>query len=272
MEEIKICDLTVIIPVHSVKDENFKMYLNNALNSINANEIKPAKVLIVRCPCGDVKQELDGFDFSGFDLNLEIVENNTGKSLQNQINYGVSLTTTKYFEFLEFDDELSIKWLKNVDVYTKLYPDVKMFLPIISDITETGDFIGYTNEAAWANGFSERLGFLDLETLLEFPNINLSGMVVDVETFKAIGGYKPSIKLTFNYELSLRALSNSKGVMVIPKIGYMHRNMRPGSLFWDYKNGESKLTSEEAQFWMEVAKKEFYFIEDRNISYAKKII
>ena len=272
MKEINKVDLTVIVPVHSVKDENFKMYLDSALKSINANTIKPEKVLIVRCPCIEVKTELNEFDFSGYDLNIEVVENNTGKSLQNQINYGVSITTTKYFEFLEFDDEVSVSWLKNVDTYSKLYPDVKMFLPIISDITDAGGFIGYTNEAAWANGFSERLGFLDLETLLEFPNINLSGMVVDVEAFKAIGGYKPSIKLTFNYELLLRALSNSKTVMVIPKIGYLHRNMRPGSLFWDYKNGETKLTSEEAQFWMEIAKKEFYFIEDRNISYAQKII
>lgn len=264
-------DLTVLIPVHSVADPNFKMYLDGALTSIKNNSIHPEKVLIIRCPCGDVKEELDAMDLSTFGLDIEIVENNTGKSLQNQINFGVEKTKTKYFTFLEFDDELSINWLKNVDVYTKLYKDVKMFLPIISDVDAENKFMGFTNEAAWAMNFSERLGFLDQETLLEFPNINLSGMVVDVEAYKAAGGYKPSIKLTFNYEFLLRFVDKGNGVMVIPKIGYKHMNMRPTSLFWNYKNSETdKLSSEEAIFWMDVAKKEFYHTQDRNISYAKQ--
>ena len=60
--------------------------------------------------------------------------------------------------------------------------------------------------------------------------------------------------------------------MVIPKIGYKHVNMRDGSLFWLYKNSESneyKLDPKEALFWMDTAKKEYLFNDDRNIIYEE---
>jgi hypothetical protein len=263
-------DLTVIIPVHSVIDPEFRSLLDSALTSIQNNSVHPEKVLIVRCPCDDVFQELKTMDLEKYDLNVEVVENTTGKALQNQVNYGVSQVKTKYFSFLEFDDEYSINWFKNVELYVANNPGIKMFLPIISDVDHTGTFMGYTNEAAWAKEFTEKMGYLDEEALLRFPNFNLGGMVVDVETWKAVGGYKPSIKLTFNYELLLRFLNKGKQVMVIPKIGYKHVNMRPGGLFWDYKNSEDKkLAPDEAAFWMEVATKEYFFTEDRNVTYTK---
>jgi hypothetical protein len=46
--------------------------------------------------------------------------------------------------------------------------------------------------------------------------------------------------------------------------------MRPGSLFWEYKNSEMpemRITPEEAKFWMESAKKEFLYTDDRQITY-----
>jgi hypothetical protein len=58
--------------------------------------------------------------------------------------------------------------------------------------------------------------------------------------------------------------------MVIPKIGYQHINMRTNSLFWDYKNGANKLTPEESEFWMEQARKEFYYVDDRSVQYVPK--
>lgn len=265
-------DLTVIIPVHSVADPNFRTLLDSALVSVGNNNVKPEKVLIVRCVCNDVAEELKSMDLSVYGLDIEVIENTTGKSLPNQVNFAVQNTKTKYFTFLEFDDEISINWLKNVELYAKHYPAVKMFLPIITDVDAGGNFMGYTNEAAWAKEFTEKMGILDEEALLRYPNFNLSGMVVDVDAWKAVGGYKPSIKLTFNYELLLRFVNKGNQVMVIPKIGYKHVNMRPGGLFWEYKNGDEgkKLEAEEAQFWMEVATKEYFFTEDRNISYAKQ--
>jgi hypothetical protein len=56
--------------------------------------------------------------------------------------------------------------------------------------------------------------------------------------------------------------------MTMPKIGYQHLNFREDSLFWSYKNNEStKLTEDEVKFWLETAKKEFFFKNKRDVNY-----
>jgi hypothetical protein len=55
--------------------------------------------------------------------------------------------------------------------------------------------------------------------------------------------------------------------MTIPKIGYKHVNFREGSIFWNYKNGQEILTDDEVKFWIQTAKKEYFFTEDRTIKY-----
>ena len=266
-------DLTVVIPVHSVADPNFNELMNAALMSIENNDIHPEKVMIVRCGCGDVKEVINNMDTSKYTFNLEVVENTTGKQFQNQINFAASLVNTKYFSFLEFDDEFSVTWLNNVKTYTEAYPDMDMFIPIITDVTTENKFLGLTNEAAWAFNFSEKLGEIDHEVLLEYPNINPDCMVIKTDVYKSIGGYKSSMRLTFNYEFLLRFTNSGRNIMVIPKMGYKHMNMRPSSLFWEYKNSQDQtmqITPDEARFWMETAKKEFFYNDDRNIIYEKQ--
>ena len=43
--------------------------------------------------------------------------------------------------------------------------------------------------------------------------------------------------------------------------------MREGSIFWNYKFGEQKISEDEVAFWIDSAKKEHFFIEDRDINY-----
>ena len=58
--------------------------------------------------------------------------------------------------------------------------------------------------------------------------------------------------------------------MTIPRIGYKHINLREGSLFWNYKNDEKTLlTEKEVKFWMETAKKEFFFKNKRDVTYTE---
>jgi hypothetical protein len=58
--------------------------------------------------------------------------------------------------------------------------------------------------------------------------------------------------------------------MTIPKIGYQHVNFREDSLFFNLKNDEnSKLTEDEVKFWMNTAKKEFFFKNKRDVTYTK---
>ena len=64
---------------------------------------------------------------------------------------------------------------------------------------------------------------------------------------------------------------NSVKVMTIPRIGYKHINLRTGSIFWNYKNSENPLTEEEVKFWIESAKKEYFFNNQRTINYEPQV-
>jgi hypothetical protein len=83
---------------------------------------------------------------------------------------------------------------------------------------------------------------------------------------------KSNLKLTFGYELFLRLTHNSAKIMTIPRIGYKHMNLREGSIFWNYKNGEEKMDQKEAKFWIDSAKKEYFFTTERDIKYVPEEI
>lgn len=260
-------NITTIIPIHSVKDDTM-VWFKKAVDSVKNQQVKPDELLIVRCPCKDVISEVESFfkdnDYS--DLNVRVIENNEGKDYCTQVNTAVKNVNTDYFSVLELDDEYATIWIKNAVKYIQAYPDVSLFLPIIVDVDAEGKFQGTTNEVVWANQFSNELGILDNESLLSYEGFNPSGMVCKKDVFLKYGGLKKSIILTFNYEFLLRLTYNDERIMTIPKFGYKHTNLRDNSLFSSYKN-EHKMSHEEGAFWMDTARKEFYFSYDRPIQY-----
>ena len=44
-------------------------------------------------------------------------------------------------------------------------------------------------------------------------------------------------------------------------------NFRQGSLFWGYKNGSDVMSDDEVKFWVDRAKKEYHYINQRDIKY-----
>jgi hypothetical protein len=100
-----------------------------------------------------------------------------------------------------------------------------------------------------------------------YQNFQTAGSVFKKSIIDDFGGFKSSVKLTFIYEFLLRLSYNSVVIMTIPKLGYKHTNLREGSLFWNYKNGEDKMTEDEVKFWIQTAKKEYFFTDDRVIKY-----
>ena len=179
----------------------------------------------------------------------------------------VSKAKSKWISILEFDDEYASIWFKNVKVYMDAYPEVDGFLPIVVDVDGKGVFAGFTNEATFAASMNTEIGILSNDMLLSYQNFQTSGIVLKKETYEDFGGFKPSFKLTFIYEFLLRLTYNSATLMTIPKIGYKHINLREGSIFWGYKNGTHRITDDEVLFWIDSAKKEHFFTEDRGIKY-----
>jgi hypothetical protein len=105
---------------------------------------------------------------------------------------------------------------------------------------------------------------------MDFQNYQISGGLYRTEVIKENGKLKDNIKLTFGYEFLLRLTENKVRIMTVPKIGYQHVNFREESLFWDYKNNEAtKLSQKEVKFWVETAKKEFFFKNKRDVTYVE---
>jgi hypothetical protein len=61
--------------------------------------------------------------------------------------------------------------------------------------------------------------------------------------------------------------NSSVKFLTIPRIGYKHMNMREGSIFWNYKNGNDRLSEDEVKFWIDSAKKEYLYTLEREIKY-----
>ena len=254
-------NITVIIPIHKLEEK----YFNGCIQSIKNQRTKPEQVLIVRSNDEELTKFLDSYDFEELKETTKVIHNETGDyNFQSQINYGVEQCETEYFTFVEYDDEISPIWIKNGVEYIDAYPEVGVFLPIVYETDENGQFISFTNESVWAKEFTEVSGFLDNNTLQRVQNFNFDGMIVKKDLFLEWGGLKTHMKLTFTYEFLLRMSYNDISIMVIPKLGYKHTNNREGSLFVEYKNNIDVL---ESKFWVNKAKKEYFFTEDREIAY-----
>lgn len=265
MEKIK-SDITVIIPVHMLTEKTEKLFAN-AIKSVSEQYVLPEALIVVTPKGSETLTWLQAYDFGDIKEITTIVENDGATDFASQMNLGVDKATTEWISLLEYDDEFSKIWLKNAVQYKETYPDVDMFLPTIVDVDEEGRFIGLTNEAVWAQDFSDEMGILDNTSLLAYNNFNFDGMVIKKETYEEWGGLKPSMKLTFIYEFLLRLTYFSARIMVIPRFGYKHVNQREGSLFHGYRD---ELTPDEARWWMSLAKKEYFHPEDRKITYDKK--
>ena len=254
-------NITVILPVHRIED-SYRVMLDNAIKSVEQFH-EDVKLMIV-CP-PSVKSELTNISEV---LEVNIVTNNTKTDFCSQVNLGIEKCNTEWFSILEIDDEYKPIWLKSTNEYVKTYTDVDVFLPVVKDINTDGNFVSFTNESTWAYGFTEKQGVLDNEVLLDFQNYQISGGLYRTQVIKDNGSLKENIKLTFGYEFLLRLTHNNIKVMTVPRVGYQHLNFREDSLFWSYKNDETnKVSEDEAKFWLETAKKEFFFKNKRDVNY-----
>ena len=260
-------NISVIMPVHELNDETKQLFYN-AIKSVKEQTVKPDELVIVVPKGSDVAEYIKSFDYGDIKDSVIIGENDGETDFCSQINFGVEMTKTEWFSILEYDDEFANIWFKNVVEYRTAHPNIELFMPIIIDVDGDNQFIGFTNEAVWANSFSDELGILDNNALLTYQNFNTDGMVIKKSIYKDFGGFKPSIKLTFLYEFLLRMTFKDVKIMVIPRFGYKHINQRVGSLFSSYKE---TLDPAEARWWLSIAKKEYYFPKDRKITYQESI-
>jgi glycosyltransferase involved in cell wall biosynthesis len=260
--------LSVILPIKSSKAKNFDDYFKNAIDSLKTQQIEFEELLIVHTKEESLIELLNNYDFGNLTVTKLLWDKDPNYA--DQVNYGIKNAKGKWVSLFEFDDEYASIWFKNVKKYTEAYPDVQMFLPVVVEVDEKGVFAGFTNEATFAANFTQEMGILTNETLQDYQNFQTAGCVFKKDIIEDFGGFKPSIKLTFIYEFLLRLTYNSVSIMTIPRLGYKHTNMREGSIFWNYKFGDSKMIEDEVKFWIQTAKKEYFFPDDRVIKYQSE--
>jgi len=264
MEKEKF-DVSVILPINSSKQRDFDILFDRAVKSLQIQLTDINELVIVHTDEDGLKSRLEKYNYSGITVNF--IENKGDFDFSSQVNLGVKNAKSKWVSILEFDDEYSSIWFKNVNRFVKAYPEVDAFLPLVVDTDEKGMFVGFTNEATFAASLNSEIGYLTNDVLMAYQNFQSSGMVIKKDTYLENGGFKSSMRLTFVYEFLLRLTYNSVNIMTIPRIGYKHMNLREGSIFWNYKNGNEKISDKEVSFWIESAKKEHFFTSDRNIKF-----
>ena len=254
--------ITTVIPVHKFDDE-VKTMLDTAVKShLETSKDVPADLMFVGP--AEVLEKVKAENFAE-----AIYVENENPWFSAQINAAAKKVKTDYFSILEYDDEFTPIWYKNVVDYINAGDDIAVYLPL----TEVFDHdnknqgpIGYVNEAVWASSFSEKIGYFDSECLQDYLIFNTTGGVFRTKDFLEIGGLKESMKLSFWYEFLLRAIHKDKNVYVIPKVGYFHVVNRKDSLASEYAAG---MSDRESDFWIELARKEYLYKTDRKKTYEE---
>jgi hypothetical protein len=249
-------DLVVIIPLHEYNND-VEALLSKAVESV-------PKELEIRISCenglsADIKK---AYKKHNNVVIYESEEADAPSDFCNLVNQAVG--DSVWFSILEYDDEFSPIWFDNFKKYVDFYSDISVFLPL-EDLIDASDnkFIGIGNEAPWASSFSNEIGFIDLDCLQNFFDFYLTGSIFNTADWEEVGGLKPSIKLTFWYEWLLRATYKGKKIYVIPKVGYIHKLGRPGSIIEVYKN---TVNEKESNFWVNVARKDYFYKNQREES------
>lgn len=267
--------IDIIIPVHKY-DENVSELLKRCLTSVKEMgslsnidiKLDVHVVGIPELPSNEILKMIEWSD----ELNTLNVSTNTSGIFDfcSQVNYAVnSLCKNDYFMVIEYDDMVTPKWLNMALPYISDKKKCPMFLPLVEvyDIKKPNSPLYYINEIGWSSSFVDNeLGVLTNENLKDYCNFNITGSIIKRNDFIKAGGLKPSIKLSFGYELMLRLSNLYKELFVVPKVGYFHFVNREDSLTSEY---HKNMTQKEGSWWINLALEEYTYKQDREITYSE---
>ena len=188
------------------------------------------------------------------------------------------------FSIIEAEDALSNNWYSIANTYMQENEEIGFFLPMIRNF-QNGGLMGLMNEACWAEGISEEAGKFDMNLLLRFNCANPLGGVYRVSSLEEYseerdGRFYPmkeSLKISHYYEFFLRMVYNDIKMMTIPRVGYdfrvnnvqefNHASSKVPQNITVIPSEKGGVTPQEAAFWVDLAKKEYFFDQDRNKVY-----
>ena len=182
--------ISVILPIKSAKAIDFDNFFEKAIQSVKNQKEYVNELIIVHCDEDVLTKHINSFDFT--DLNVVLEKWTKEPNFADQVNRGVEISNSNWCSIMEFDDEYSNIWFKNAKKYMDIYNDVDAFLPIVVDVDDKMVFAGFTNEATFAQNISSEMGMLNNETLQNFQNFQISGMVFRKDMYVEVGKIKSS--------------------------------------------------------------------------------
>jgi hypothetical protein len=222
-------------------------------------------------------------------VNLSIVKtsvSNFSKVFNDVFNLALE-NEYEAFSVIESGDAVSAKWFAVANTFMQENEEIGFFLPMVKN-WQNGALSGLLNEACWAEGISEEAGKFDMNLLLRYNCANpLGGLyrVSDLEEYseEKDGRFYPmkeSVKISHYYEFFLRMIYNDVKMMTVPRIGYEFRVRNTQAFNHSSSKVPGNITAiapekggvapGEVSFWMDLAKKEYFFDEDRNKSYEQE--
>ena len=299
--------LLVVLPVNQILDKSLNQAIYNlreqtykvdllvlASTSLSEEDLKTLNSILVESKVEESSQNAEGkleitTLSSTADLNytIETTEKSTFQEVFNEsFNYAVN-SGYEWFSVVEYVDTVDKNWFKVFDTYSSSKEGIDIYTPIAKQ-SINGFFKGFLNESCWSEGFAEEAGLFDLQMLLRMNCINLTGAVLKTESIKSYseekeGEYYPmkeSFHITSSYEFFLRFVYNDLKIFTIPRIGYEYSLLTapisydkflskvPANLLQLTKENGG-VSQQEYQFWIQAAKKEYFFDEDRSIAYSE---
>ena len=193
----------------------------------------------------------------------------------------------EYFSIIEPNDVIGLNWYTQANSYASENKDVSIFFPIIRN-TINGTFNSLLNEAPWSEGLAEEAGKVDSNLLSRFNCVVPISAIFRIEAIKSDseqkedGKYYPfkeSFKISHYYEFLMRMVYDGVKAMCVPRVGYEFKTKSNEVFKHTYckiphniaqisvENGG--VTQNEGKFWMDLAKKEYFYDKDRNKTYEE---
>jgi len=250
------------------------------------NTLKDPKATYVKTNASGAREEKEDSIESGESINYKLVDTKSKyfAELFNELFSYALDNEYEFFSIMEQEDVFALHWFKYVQKYADEKKDVGVFAPLMRH-TVNSIFQGIINEIPWVEGIAEEAGVTDSNILLKAETaINILGCAFRVsELVEHLpegenGGYTPmkeSMKLVNAYEFFLRIIYDAIKIYTIPRNGYElnliikseHNPLssKIPSNITQIPAEKGGITQQEAKFYIDLARKEYFFPEDRNI-------
>jgi len=256
------------------------------LESLSKIAENPSIKTLVQNEEGESEEKVVDAD-GGLDVNIvKTSVSNFSKVFNDIFNIAVE-NDYEAFSVVEVEDAIGASWYNIANVYMQENEEVGFFLPFIRSFNN-GGLTGLMNDACWAEGMSEEAGKFDMNLLLRFNCANPLGGVYRVEELQEYSEerddrfypMKESVKISHYYEFFLRMIYNDIKMMAVPRVGYdfrvndvkefSHSSSKVPNNIANIPVEKGGVEPQEVSFWVELAKKEYFFDEDRNKVYEQQ--